>query len=75
MTRATLALHLCMAAIVFAACSPARPSASVTAPNVDSAQSEWERTLAAARQEGKVAVIIPSGNEVRDALVQPFEAK
>jgi iron(III) transport system substrate-binding protein len=38
-------------------------------------QDEWERTLKAAKQEGKVAVISDSTADVRDALTGPFRAK
>jgi iron(III) transport system substrate-binding protein len=36
---------------------------------------EWEKVLAAAKKEGKVAVIGPVGADRRDVLVQPFEKK
>lgn len=36
---------------------------------------EWGRVLEAARGEGKVAVIGPTGSDRRDSLVQPFEKK
>jgi ABC-type Fe3+ transport system substrate-binding protein len=38
-------------------------------------QQEWERVLAAAKREGKVAVTGPAGVEPRQALVEPFQKK
>ena len=36
---------------------------------------EWEKVLAAAKKEGKVAVIGPVGADRRDVLVEPFQKK
>ena len=36
---------------------------------------EWEKTVAAAKREGKVVVIGPQGNETREALVNGFQRK
>ena len=36
---------------------------------------EWESILAAAKKEGKVAVIGPVGSDRRDVLVEPFQKK
>src|ERR671918_3202563 len=36
---------------------------------------EWEKILAAAKKEGKVAVIGPVGADRRDVLVEPFQKK
>ncbi len=38
-------------------------------------QEEWERTLAAAKQEGRVAVTGPGGPEARGTLTRPFTKK
>ncbi len=38
-------------------------------------QEDWERVLKAAKQEGRVAVIGPTGTHRRDALSVPFEKK
>ncbi len=38
-------------------------------------QEEWERTLAAAKREGKVAITGPGGPEAREALIGPFTKK
>ena len=38
-------------------------------------QEEWERTLAAAKREGTVAVTGPGGTDARDVLTQPFKKK
>ncbi len=36
---------------------------------------EWEKTVAAAKREGKVVVIGPQGTETRDALIEGFQRK
>ena len=36
-------------------------------------QQQWETVLAAAKREGKVTVTGPTGSEVRQALVEPFQ--
>ncbi|HLB29568.1 MAG TPA: extracellular solute-binding protein [Dehalococcoidia bacterium] len=38
-------------------------------------EQEWERVLAAAKREGKVTVLGPTGAENRRALTEPFERK
>ena len=38
-------------------------------------QEEWERVLQAAKKEGKVAIIGPTGADRRDALTIAFEKK
>lgn len=38
-------------------------------------EAEWNRVLAAAKQEGTVAVLGPAGAEVREALATPFQEK
>ncbi len=38
-------------------------------------QEEWKRVLAAAKQEGKVAVTGPTGPQARDVLTGPFKKK
>jgi iron(III) transport system substrate-binding protein len=38
-------------------------------------QQQWETVLAAAKREGKVTVTGPTGSEVRQALVEPFQKK
>ncbi len=44
--------------------------------NVEAAwQEEWERVLAAAKQEGRVAITGPGGPEAREALIRPFTKK
>lgn len=64
-----------------AACAPAAPTAVPTsAPSAatqavppQSSASDWDTVVAAAKQEGTVAVIGPPGADRRDSLVQPFE--
>src|SRR5262245_35171143 len=48
--------------------------AFVALPQIGWAQ-EWEKVLEAAKSEGKVAVIGPTGADRRDAMVQPFQKK
>ncbi|HKZ50988.1 MAG TPA: extracellular solute-binding protein [Dehalococcoidia bacterium] len=38
-------------------------------------EQEWDRVLAAAKQEGKVALLGPAGDDIRRALTEPFEKK
>jgi len=38
-------------------------------------QEDWERTVKAAKKEGKVSMFGPTGTARRDALVRPFEKK
>ena len=38
-------------------------------------QEEWDRTVKAAKKEGKVSMFGPTGTARRDALVRPFEKK
>ena len=38
-------------------------------------QEEWERTVKAAKKEGRVAMFGPTGTDRRDALVLPFQKK
>src|SRR5947209_14226645 len=49
--------------------APASPGASAAKP---AASSSWNDVVAAAKKEGKVSVIGPQGNEIRDALTQGF---
>jgi ABC-type Fe3+ transport system substrate-binding protein len=37
--------------------------------------SEWEKTIAAAKQEGRVVVLGPAGTDLRDAFTQEFQTK
>lgn len=58
------------------AASPAAKPAPKAEPKAPAPwEQAWERTLAAARQEGKVAVSGPEGVEARDALTEPFTRK
>lgn len=58
-----------------AACAPPPAAAPPPAPAISHAQAEWDRVIDAAKREGKVSVIIPSGVEVRAALVEPFQER
>jgi iron(III) transport system substrate-binding protein len=48
---------------------------SVFAAERSAWQQRWETVLAAAKQEGKVNVTGPTGPEIRQALVEPFQKK
>jgi len=72
-----LGLVLLVGVAILSACSSAEkavtpaPTAGARAPW----EEEWQRVLAAAKQEGKVAVVGPAGAEARKALSEPFEKK
>jgi hypothetical protein len=36
---------------------------------------QWEQIVDAAKREGKIAIIGPTGSDRRDSLVQPFQQK
>jgi iron(III) transport system substrate-binding protein len=77
--------------LVVLACAPAAPSAAPTGaqasppagpsgatsaqPAADPVTLEWERIVAAAKQEGKVVVTGPQTADARDALTQGFERR
>ncbi len=77
MRRWFLALALLVGLLILSACAaeekatpaPASPTAAAKAPW----EEEWERVLAAARREGKVAVLGPAGSAQREALERGFE--
>jgi iron(III) transport system substrate-binding protein len=73
---------LAAATVLAAACAPAAPPAPAAAPAQPAAApaaradtAEWDRVLAAARQEGKVTVLGPTGADLPPALVAPFQQK
>jgi iron(III) transport system substrate-binding protein len=52
--------------------SPAKPATSPAASNA--APADWDATVAAAKKEGKVSIIVPVGDDaVRNVLVDPFQ--
>ncbi len=65
MTTSTLRLRSLVSLLV---------ALSVASAQLGLAQ-EWEKTLAAGKKEGKVAVIGPVGADRRDILVEPFQKK
>lgn len=84
-----IALWLTLLAIMLAvlSCAPqkaAAPAEKPAAPAVidkepavtrQAWEDKWEKTLAAARQEGKVSVVTFIGGETRDALIKGFKSK
>jgi ABC-type Fe3+ transport system substrate-binding protein len=84
MLRHTILLLLAVVSSLAVACapsqfSPAAPTAPAqtggTGPAQTPAASEWDVVLQAAKREGTVSVIGPTGTPARDALTGPFEAK
>ncbi len=55
----------------------ATPAPATPAPTAGKTawEQEWERVLAVAKQEGKVAVVGAGGAEMRKALTEPFQKK
>src|SRR5687768_962690 len=59
-----------------AAAPPSTGGSGGPAPATDASpawQAEWDRTLAAARQEGSVVVNGPAGDTIRRAMVDGFQ--
>jgi len=79
MRRWTFVLALLIGLLALVAC--AAEEKATPAPTAPGAQSkpaweqEWERVLAAAKQEGKVVVLGPPGAQYREAFVDNFEKK
>jgi iron(III) transport system substrate-binding protein len=73
--------YLCVAFLVLAlaACAPPRSTTPAGAPpkteGTATSTSEWEKTLATARQEGKLVVMGPPGQDLRDGLLTGFQRK
>jgi iron(III) transport system substrate-binding protein len=86
MMRARLMAGLALAIVLATACGPSAPAApgggrgqtapasGGTAPAAPAAPA-WDTVVAAAKQEGRVSIMGPQGNETRDALTQGFQAK
>jgi len=78
MRRWFLSLGLLLGLLALAACAaeeeatPA-PTTSATAAGKAAWEQEWDRVLAAAKQEGKVAVMGPVGGQYRELLVDLFQ--
>lgn len=70
------ALAVLAALVLGVGCAPAaRPGPSPTSAPAAPAPSEWDQTLDAARREGSVAVMSLEGDDIREAMTQPFERK
>lgn len=62
-----------LSAALVACAAPARTGAAPPAGGAQQAQtSEWERIVAAAKQEGRVSIIAPQGTEARDLITEGF---
>ncbi|HLB28561.1 MAG TPA: extracellular solute-binding protein [Dehalococcoidia bacterium] len=78
MWRRASSLALLVGLLALAACAAeerATPAPSPTGAIRPAAEQEWEKVLAAAKQEGKVAVTSWGGDQLRQALTQPFQKK
>ncbi len=69
-----------LAGLLLAACTaPAPPAATPTARATAQARQTWEtelqRLIAAARQEGTLVISSPAGGDLRDALTKAFQEK
>jgi iron(III) transport system substrate-binding protein len=53
--------------------APAQPAAPAPAPDTSRLPTDWDALVAAARQEGRVVVYGPPGQEYRAALVDGFQ--
>ncbi len=79
--RAWLGAGLALAMVWVVACGPSAPppaggsgtGSAASAGTAGQAASGWEATVAAARQEGRVSIMGPQGNETRDALSLGFQ--
>jgi len=80
MKRLILWLTLFTALLALAACAAEEkatpsPSTAPTAAGKPAWEQEWERVLAAAKQEGKLSLMMPTGAATRQPLTEPFEKK
>lgn len=55
--------------------APASPSPLPLAPTKPSWQEEWDKTVAAAKKEGKLVIVTTGGAEVKAALSKAFKEK
>jgi iron(III) transport system substrate-binding protein len=56
------------------ACSPS-PTTGALPPAAAAADTSWEETVAAAKREGRVMVIGPTGADVQESLIRPFQQR
>jgi iron(III) transport system substrate-binding protein len=72
---------LLLASLLLAACAPAAPAAPTAAVPVSSStpaagtNAEWDRVVAAAKQEGKVVVVGTTTDRLTSAVGSAFQAK
>jgi iron(III) transport system substrate-binding protein len=69
-----LAILVVLAAVAVA-CNAPSASTPTDRALASSGMSEWEQTVAAARREGKIVIIGPQGDEVREVLTKGFSEK
>src|SRR3990172_3952548 len=72
---AAVALVGLLALAACAAEEKATPAPSPTAAAKPAWEDEWNRTLEAAKREGKVTLAAPLGDDLRKALIEGFEKK
>ncbi len=83
MDRSCLLTLVALTALLTAACTvqPLSPTAAPGEPSMPASsskpawQQDWEKTLAAAKNEGTVAVITSFGSDVRDNVARSFKEK
>src|SRR5687768_12365059 len=87
MLHGRMGLAMILVGLLAGGCAPAAPSAgappstggAASAPAASdpgaAARAEWDRVVAAARQEGKLVVVGPIGAEARDGLTLGFQRK
>ncbi len=81
--RARLVAGLALVVVWAAACGPTAPApaggsgtgSAASGSTAGQAVSGWDATVAAAKQEGRISIMGPQGNEMRDALSLGFQQK
>src|SRR5438309_1583847 len=77
--RLRLTSIVLLALLALPPCTQASPTATGSAPAATGMrepwQDEWDQVVATAKQEGRLLMAGPQGDEQRDQLTQPFEQK